>query len=794
MILVLSIKVPQTWKSSFFDLHGYVGAISKMRKCSPFNSSTWPREGGSRTDSYDGANRQRATDQTVHPKSGPTTDKKHPSPRDSIGLARLCALTLGTVAIVAATSLLVLLWAGAAVAVDQGDPGQVWKSAVTQGWAPITVTLCAAAIRTAISLQAGVAISMVASILLEKHHVGLVDSAFLSIIRAVSVQPTNLIFSGGRGIAGSLGLVGFPLIIVMSLTILASTFTSSILLSDFGNIAILGTQSTSMIAYGNETGGTTIDVWRSPPVQYPRFAEYTDGSGRAVGDHVDDTGFTLRVPLPMTNSGQRQTLRDYRGPAIVFDNRVVCIAPRNLTFLSLNSTLHTRGAWVPMLFAIRGIAAFDSGSTLPAPLKSLGSEKQLPFFCHVPRTHLTVGLTSNITVCVIDVVASIRKQSSPLLLPPAFARPRSSEYIPPIILIFKITMSTDRLLDWDEFWKNTYVNGHANNETEGYEIPQGALGATREGPWHQTRIGSIRGLEDSIFSVSACVASDVGITYNVTLTSQSDGSEPTLERQGGLHERSPQKPWLFKYNTTAVRQQLDATANSSALSRQQRGVMDLDFTATDWNAPLNGADEIDLAPENIFPIFRTRGCEGDSFQCDTMPSALMNPSRDTDVGHSGHVALFSDTLAETGSPARALQSWLNVMTRQKFYDSLGRFTVGGEARYTHSTQVFAPQQWAGFIGVMAILTCHLLLVAWIVSWFLRATRHTMLGNSWQAVSQVVSDATLPLLQRADDLKDSEVADVIRREMREAGRYGIVRLRKPDRGDRRELVMISHRRL
>jgi hypothetical protein len=63
----------------------------------------------------------------------------------------------------------------------------------------------------------------------------------------------------------------------------------------------------------------------------------------------------------------------------------------------------------------------------------------------------------------------------------------------------------------------------------------------------------------------------------------------------------------------------------------------------------------------------------------------------------------------------------------------------------------------------------------------------MLGNSWQAVAQMVSEAAMPLLLRADDLKDAEVAGIIRGEMGGAGRYGIARSRKPGREGRRELV-------
>lgn len=63
----------------------------------------------------------------------------------------------------------------------------------------------------------------------------------------------------------------------------------------------------------------------------------------------------------------------------------------------------------------------------------------------------------------------------------------------------------------------------------------------------------------------------------------------------------------------------------------------------------------------------------------------------------------------------------------------------------------------------------------------------MLGNSWQAVSQVVSEETLPLIRRASGLKDSEVKGIIRRERNKAGRYRIERSMKTRRS---ELVAMS----
>ncbi|KAK4442549.1 hypothetical protein QBC34DRAFT_312914, partial [Podospora aff. communis PSN243] len=567
------------------------------------------------------------------------------------------------------------------IVVGEGDPSPVWKSVVTRGWAPIAVTLCAAAIRTAVSLQAGVAVSMMASIVLEQHRVRLGDSAFLSIIRAVSIQPVKMLFSLGRGAIRSLGFVGIALIAMMSVTALASAFTSSILLSDFGNIAILGLPSISMVGYGNDTFAI-MDVWRSPPVQYPRFAEFTNGS-RVTGDHLDDTGFVLRAPVPMANSGERESLRAYKGPAVVFDDRVICVAPRNLSFLNINQTRSSRRFGRSVGFAIGGSAVFDRGSKLPLPLKGDDGEEpwKVPFFCHVPDTFPSIGLTSNITICAVEAgLVSDNTTTSPLWLKPALPRLRLFKTRLPIFLIFKFTTTAGNRIEFEEFW---------NKDNASF--------ATKRGPWHQTEIQGVAGLEAVTISVTACVASNVRLTYNVTMTSPSDGQEPDLGWQGKLHtsQSDIKSPESFRYDTADVRRQLSVTEESPTLSPQQRGIMNLEVGEIDWARPLNSGIEFAYAPQEFFPVLAAAKCDSIQLQCVTDPSAIMSPRPYIEGGHPVHVALFTDTLADTGSPAKAMQAWLNVMMRQKFYDSMGRFTAGAEAECAQSIQVFAPQQWGG---------------------------------------------------------------------------------------------------
>lgn len=145
-----------------------------------------------------------------------------------------------------------------------------------------------------------------------------------------------------------------------------------------------------------------------------------------------------------------------------------------------------------------------------------------------------------------------------------------------------------------------------------------------------------------------------------------------------------------------------------------------------------------------------------------------------DGGDWGHISLFLDVLSTTQSPARALQAWLTTLNQMKYYNSVSRFSAKSEATYMFSTAVLVPSRWLGFIAVVAMTAVHVLLTLCIVVWYLLGTDHTMLGNSWQAVAQVVSDKTLPLLKKATNTKDTEVEELIQRGQGTRQKYSIIK--------------------
>ena len=754
--------------------------------------STSPREEGPGSDN-DGPRKTNVMEVQASEPAGGVVDsanQKRQTLRVSIGQARLSILVFGTVCILAAMGLLTFLWKGAATAAARADPGSTWMSLVDRGWATITVTVCAAVIRTGISLQAGLVMSMTAAVLLERYSVPFQDAAFLSIIRAVSVQPATMLLTGGRGVLKSSGfLCCFPMVFLAGLVALASTFTSTILLSDFGTITILGENNTSFMLYTNESTEILFDLWRSPPVPYARFAEHADLS-RIESPNIDDTGPTLRVPLPLGSAQRggrsiRESIRAYDGPATVFDNRVVCLAP-NLTLSSFNGTwANIHGGFTGGWLSLSGHVTFTS-SDLSPPLNSSKPGTPLPFSCMLPVDDPAPNLMSNLSVCAIQYSSydpeSGFPQTSPLL-PTSFLPVITDS--PYIFLIFNVT-TPDKPND---FGRSNLV-GLLETNGGGFPIPETSVLQSTRGSWGVARFVGIDALQGVEISVSACASATIGTPYNVSLRSETDGFEPAMGWAGtaltGTGEASG-------YDTASVRRQLNVAG--LPLTPEERGIMRLDVGATDWTRPLLGpvsGSLVILPTDNLFPTFAFSNTSFDSPPqlgdgTATHPTALMAYGRGTDLGHPAHVSLFRDALQATNSPARALQAFLTTLTRQYFYDVQSRFTGGAEGSLVFSATVVAPTRWAGLAGVAAVVGVHFLVALTATVWYVRETRHTALGQSWAAVSQVVSDATVPVLWRADSMRDGEVEDVLREETSGGGRgFGIVRLRNTGR---RELVAL-----
>ena len=117
------------------------------------------------------------------------------------------------------------------------------------------------------------------------------------------------------------------------------------------------------------------------------------------------------------------------------------------------------------------------------------------------------------------------------------------------------------------------------------------------------------------------------------------------------------------------------------------------------------------------------------------------------------------------------------MTRQQYYDAL--------TRYAQSVPRFLPVPMKQFHHHRVMVVCRVIVMVYMTALFGLGIRHTFLGNSWQAVAQVVSEATAPLLEGADGMRDEEGDKAIRQNgVRARGKFRVV---KCDETGRRELM-------
>jgi hypothetical protein len=191
-----------------------------------------------------------------------------------------------------------------------------------------TVTLSAVALRTIIAFQSALRTSMIAGSVMELYGFGLSRSASLSIMRYSGGQPYMLLRKGNFK---SNSWFFLAITIFISVTTIASQFTSTGLVVDLEIAAIFGDPISAETAYGyNATKANLLDVYEPDftnfmPSVYPTFGEYSEASNESAG--LDDTGPSLRAILPISSATIRQTMSNYTGPGTVVNSHVVCLKP-----------------------------------------------------------------------------------------------------------------------------------------------------------------------------------------------------------------------------------------------------------------------------------------------------------------------------------------------------------------------------------------------------------------------------------------------------------------------------------
>lgn len=620
----------------------------------------------------------------------------------AIGANGVWILALGTLANLLAVGILTLLWEGARQSRIGGKVPSIWTSILVSGWLSRTITLTALVIRVAVGTQAGICISMLAALLLERFEAPLYEVPIISMMRHNSGGPYNLSWMVTTGSFRGIRSWKLVITIVIALTTLGSNLTSTILFSDLSDGSVTGNADTTDVAFGSNRSAQAfllhrgVDYWKARPASYPIFAELSQNP--IVSEGVKDTGLTLRALLPYAKSDQRTSLRSYIGQTSILDARVTCVRPN----------IQAKAALIYGFTNMTGFISFHGSLAYSTPLPILDFDDgfyEATFNCSVPlyggvQKQWTRDREWAASICYINATNTSGMVGF-------FSNSTDSGEE---VLLFN---STGRFRYNDTTWEEGYRNiitwpEQKNEEWLDMTVPQlnETLSATL-----CFKYRSIRNLE-------------------ATLIGTPMQQEPALSwARNGREEDSGD-----------VRKMLGAT--NTQYSRAERGILNLEtYNRTSHSETYNFAVAATLISGNVIL--------SNSYQ--NSPSILMcsycgNYGPGTIDPHRYHIALFQDILYGTRNPALAIQALHTTIVQMSYYDFLPDFDISAPATVVSVSTMLMPQQWIGFSVVLVILTLHTSLVILITVVYIKGTNISLLGDHWQALAQVGKGETEQVLK------------------------------------------------
>jgi hypothetical protein len=546
-------------------------------------------------------------------------------------------------------------------------------------------------------------------------------------IRCLNSGPHSLVLSVSNSFF-TRALFPYSMLIVLAIcNAFALQFTSTVLLSDFGPTDVvmdytyynmsfgLNRDVSSNSKYGQTNTYGGVDYWKTGPYSYQRFAEYKEKG--MDGSNYVDTGKTLRG-FPPHKTAEAWTLRDYSGPMTVIDARVVCVKP-TVRKLTLSTPYYT---------TFNG--TFDWNGTHP-DLKSAVETEGIgtTINCTIPLREYFTDFNWATSLCTIGVgqarlAGGITSDDDDDTYPTGHTA---------AFLMLNVTGSGDD-------WIASLPNGTELQQTD----------ATASS-WARYARGNVS------IDFSLCFFNPLPWSYVVSVTSDKDGTDESFIYDGKLGT----------YNTSNLELMYGATEKS--LSPEERGQLKL-TNKSNWNASrIDGL--YNITTENF--IFDTLGrIDYEAmYSPDPDGSAFVgvgSTTMFTQVGlphqsvHRSHAVLFQNIIQKTQNPALAFQTLYTILLQMAYYDFLYEYDVELEAKYKTSDSLDIPYLWKGLGVVLSLLGLHFALIVTALQMFLTRTEMSLLGNAWQAVSQVVSTDTAGVLHNGATTTDREVKGSMKR--------------------------------
>ena len=713
----------------------------------------------------------------------PTSVPK-PSLVQKLGKISIFLLICGTILVLAAVGVLWFLWVG-------NSQSSLWHEIIIQDWLIKTVTICSEVIKQVVTFQLGIAGAMLAALVLERFQVPLPQVASISMMRAGSGSGKLLSLSWKRlrGKHFSINEIQLSALILLGAMILGMIqATSLVLISDVGLATVPG-KSSSMdlnigftywnLTSGDNTGAYTPEApilprgttWSKKPPFYPTFAEYSEPP--SIQDGVDDTGLTLRAFLPFTSAQDRQNARTYNGKTTVLDARVTCQVPilSDETLFDNGYALTFEGAVQPSKVTPRLQDAVINDS------HSYNNES-VWFQCLAPTyPEQSYGLINTtlddqwkITICQLgdagsDTYGLASEFVSDTLPPPepkGLTFPTLGNYGVSYLILNVTTGSKEQ-------WAAVVGGGEPIRPPEYSE----------NGEW----LNLVYSNPPLIFGVTLCFSAFRIADIPVSISSNYNRTEPAA-----YYDQSQSR-----YTFSNIRQQLGQGPDPAPL--EERGILQLE------KRPSWIADPSELPPPGTEPFvrdFANMGGGGQQLPLGNVGnySAFLwspqGPLSDTApwlVPDPMHIWLFQEIVQTGGSVAFALQSMITVLSGMAYYDQILQFDNNQPVQVDYFVTANNPRHYRGLLAVSIALAIHLVLIITVTVLFATGSRLSMLGNTWQALSQAVTEDTKRYIAVSSMMLDSKVEEKMEEDgvsketmglaqTDESGIYGVVRRTRP----------------
>lgn len=642
---------------------------------------------------------------------------------DRIGHSGLFVLVLGSAVILVSSAILVFFWAGAENARNRRRHPKFWNGIVFNDWSTRVVTICSATIRISLAFQIGFITAAMSAIMLEASRCRFRDLATLSIQRASSTNasPSNILPAALRQCITS-GFSGFCCFLLLSSAFavaLVSTFTSTILLSDFGTARITAPSITETIPIGiNSTLYDRFEefeigissCFKSRPSAHWRFAEAK--TSRTSSTELGDTGDVYRALLPFSSPEARTSLEYYSGPGLVNNHRTVCVSPK-LEYIMLNFTQTAGG--------------FDLGGRLSAELQN-SSFGPVGMGCFVKSTWygdadwplLTCRLYGHPLSDSVDFY-SVHTED----------KLSGRKYLfSPIMLI---NASTPLGISYGTEY---YLTKYRRNLT-----------TTTDGLW--TNVYTLNGTR--VLSATVCFVNTRSVPiFNITMSGRPIPSEPAVDW----------RRLLSKENSTEHVQQLGIGLSPDSFA--SRGILELQIQPSIIPPEDMGYEEsLALwAHELLLQVALSEESPSQSWNLVTnVTSSGMFPL----TAHPENSALVQKVLQMTQDPAQAIHALAFRFSQMLYYAHQPRFNIRRPITTINTSEMLIPIQWTGLSVVLTTLSVHFIVLIVTTVLFVLWTKASLLGNAWQVVSQMVSPQTREVMDTpsVDSMRDKDVEEWVK---------------------------------